>query len=458
MNRRAWIDFTITLVLLGTAFFLAFFSTILAQTDWTVGAASAICSLVLALGAGLYIVPRLAKRVRWELLGFGIRTKVTNEGFMFLAVVVVIGIAAWNTENNLLYLILASLLAFVIASGNIARLMLHDVKVQLRFPDHLFAGDPANIAVSLTNAKYLIPSCSVLVQANIVRDGEIPVEDPQATRRQKRRAKKKKDANEGAPLAHFIVAPPRSTTRQVVQHTFAKRGRYQIERFTIATKFPSGFFRKWRQVASEGVIVVFPRANRIIGSIYHSLPILVGSAESHIKGDGVDLFGLRDYRPTDHLRNIDWKSTARTSRVTVRETVREDEFRCAIYFDPTLPPGVDPAVFSEQFERAIEEAASLAKHFITEGADVELVTPGARIESGGGSNHLLNILGALAVLSPIVDSGDRSENELALSTLLPGIGDEHRFKILFTASSRGTIPASVWRSARVVFFDEIAAD
>src|SRR5688572_18437679 len=167
IDRRAWVDFLLTSVLFAAAFVLAFASSAIAHSgEWMLGAFAAIASLVLALGGGLYIVPKLAKRVRWELWGFGIRTSVTTEGFLFLTVVVVVGVAAWNTENNLLYLILATLLAFVVVSGNIARMMLHDVAVQLRFPDHLFAGEPATLAVTLVNRKHLLPSCSVMVEAH----------------------------------------------------------------------------------------------------------------------------------------------------------------------------------------------------------------------------------------------------------------------------------------------------
>jgi hypothetical protein len=33
--------------------------------------------------------------------------------------------------------------------------------------------------------------------------------------------------------------------------------------------------------------------------------------------------------------------------------------------------------------------------------------------------------------------------------------DERRFKVLITSSAKGTIPAHVWRSAHVVFMDDL---
>ena len=43
-----------------------------------------------------------------------------------------------------------------------------------------------------------------------------------------------------------------------------------------------------------------------------------------------------------------------------------------------------------------------------------------------------------------------------LADTLPGLSDVHRFKVLFTAAPRGTIPATVWRAAHVIYTDEIS--
>src|SRR5919205_651611 len=95
--------------------------------------------------------------------------------FLFVAFLVVIGFAAWNTGNNLLYLILSAMLAFLIAANLIGRVSLAGVAVQLRFPDHIYAGESASISVTLLNHKRWLPSYSVLVEAlsepQEVRDG-----------------------------------------------------------------------------------------------------------------------------------------------------------------------------------------------------------------------------------------------------------------------------------------------
>jgi uncharacterized protein (DUF58 family) len=418
----------------------------LSRVDGLMAAACSVGALVLALGGGLYIVPKLARRVQWEFANnLSTRTTVTGEGLIFLSVVVVIGVAAWNTENNLLYLILAAMLAFVVASGTVARQMLRDVAVKLRFPDYLWAGEPVRLAVTLVNEKAIVPSCSISVEAHAFRAGD-------DTKPSGRKAKRRPTLS----LAHFISIPPRSSARQVVEHTFERRGLYRIDGFSLATRFPSGFFRKIRLVRAEGEIVVFPPVLPV-DDFFHSMPMLAGTAESLLRGEGVDLYSLRDYRPTDHMRHIDWKASAKTRRLTVRETLREEERRLSIFFDPTKHGHVD-AAFDLRFERAVELAASLAQHFMREGAEVELVAPASVVGPGQGREHLYRILASLAVLMPVPAPADDDDVAWDLMDLLPGLGDDHRFKVLITAAPKGSIPARVWRTSHVVFIDDLDPD
>lgn len=446
-DRRAWIDFTLTIALLGAAFLLASISPLLSRTgEWFVGAISALAALALALGCGLYIVPRLARRVRWELWGLGIRTSVTTEGYVFLLVAVVVGVAAWNTENNLLYLILAAILSFVIVSGNVARMMLYDLGVKLRFPDYIYASEPVHLTVTATNRKMLLPSCSIAVESNARRGGA-----PEPVRRRgflRRRV-------DGTRLAHFIVVPPRSSVHQTVEHVFDRRGIYEMQTFTLSTRFPAGFFQKWRDIPASGKIVVFPPV-RPVDDFFHTLPIVAGATSSHVRGDGVDLFAFRDYLATDHIRRIDWKASARARRFVVRETVREEDFHLSIYFDPRRPTDETSDTFTERFERGVEMAASLARHFLLEGADVELVTPDERVEPASGSGQVYRLLAVFAGIEP-TGPGDEAEGRVSwdLFDVMPGLADEHRFKVLFTSAPKGTIPSSLWRSAHVVYMEDL---
>jgi uncharacterized protein (DUF58 family) len=526
MNRQAWRDFFITVFFLGLAFIIALLSSVAAEQHNTqLAALAAAVSLLLALIGALYIIPRLARNVRLEILRFAIRTSFTLEGLLFVVFLVIIGFAAWNNGNNLLYLVLSAMLAFLIAANLIARIALQDVSIQLRFPDHMFAGESANISVTLTNHKRFMPSYSLMVEA-LSEDGEDgkdeddhEAEEAATARKDGRPVASSQRAvttrSQLGKLAYFVLVPAQSSARQRIEHTFARRGRYPITGFRVATKFPAGFFKKWRRIDATGEILVYPKPQPL-DDFYHTLPMLAGQIQSHARGRGDDLYSIRRYHPSDHIRNIDWKATAKSMQMMVREHMREDEWRLTIVFDTALPPGLSdhnevsfhtqsPETnarrasghadeFRERFEKAVSMAASLANHFILERADVELITTveGQDVKSGSGYEHLYKILASLATLQPggpLTDNPpeerkrhrsfrffrrspahtkSRSENDVAVATRrsnggiawrlldeIPVLGDDRRFKVLITSAKKGTIPAHIWRSAHVVFMDDL---
>jgi uncharacterized protein (DUF58 family) len=548
MNRQAWRDFFITVFFLGLAFIIALLSSAAADRQSTqLAAVAAAVSLVLALIGALYIIPRLARNVRLEVLRFAIRTSFTVEGLLFVAFLIIIGFAAWNNGNNLLYLVLSAMLAFLIAANLIARISLADVSIQLRFPDHIFAGEPANISVTLLNHKRFMPSYSLMVEALSEADGHGSggaEESGEAGGQRRRRAGGKDDSPPRSPtpappaqrtpaplllaspwqsglgkLAYFVLAPARSSARQRIEHTFERRGRYPITGFRIATKFPAGFFKKWRRIDAAGEILVYPKPQPL-DDFYHALPMLAGQIQSHARGSGDDLYAIRRYHPSDHMRYIDWKATAKSMAMMVREHMREDEWRLTIVFDTALPAGsssrtgatddvkkrpdlrgerahsdTPQADSPERFERAVLMAASLANHFILERAEVELITTGEQqnVASSSGQEHLYKLLAALATLQPTeplddghhvderprrrgwsflgrsgrkadleaarepVDASRKTNGGIAWRLLddVPVLRDERRFKVLITAARKGTIPAHIWRSAHVVFMDDL---
>jgi len=546
MNRQAWRDFFITVFFLGLAFVIALFSSAAADQQSTqLAAVAAGISLILALIGALYIIPRLARNVRLEVLRFAIRTSVTVEGLLFVVFLLIIGFAAWNNGNNLLYLVLSAMLAFLIAANLIARISLADVSIQLRFPDHIFAGEPASISVTLLNHKRFMPSYSLMVEALSDADGHKTggSEDSRDAEEQRRKGANNSPGKDIATphfsnpapallsspwqsglgkLAYFVLAPARSSARQRIEHTFDRRGRYPITGFRIATKFPAGFFKKWRRIDASGEILVYPKPQPL-DDFYHALPMLAGQIQSHARGSGDDLYAIRRYHPSDHIRYIDWKATAKSMSMMVREHMREDEWRLTIVFDTTMPAGssaqrllaeqagrrslsgaagaqdngvVDQAnELRERFERAVLMAASLANHFILERAEVELITTGEQqnIPSSSGLEHLYKLLAALATLQPTEPLGEgdlvdekstgrgwsflgrswrkekpetardapgvsrKSSGGIAWRLLdeVPVLRDERRFKVLITAAAKGSIPAHIWRSAHVVFMDDL---
>src|ERR1700687_4188881 len=152
------------LVLSGLAAALV---TILARqtNNYVLAAAAAILSLVSAALMLIFIVPPLARSARLEVKRFDLPITVTTGGGIFVLILLVVGFAAWNTGNNLLFVVFSLLCSTLFVGGVAAKASLRDLMVSARFPDHIFAGEAAPVIVTLRNAKRLLPSFSIFVES-----------------------------------------------------------------------------------------------------------------------------------------------------------------------------------------------------------------------------------------------------------------------------------------------------
>ena len=406
--------------------------TVLARrtNDNTLASAAAVLSLVIAALLTIFVVPPLARSSRLEITRLDFPFQVTTGGSVFLIIVAVVAFAAWNTGNNLLFLVFSLLCSTLFVGWVAAKSSLRDLVVSARFPDHIFAGVVAPVIVTLRNTKRLLPSFSVFIEARG------PAEPGRRTRWQSRYQKR--------PLAYFTYVPHHAAAEQRVEQLFAKRGHVLIDGFELSTRFPFGFFRRRKRLRARNVdIVVYPKPVPI-GDELHLLPMYAGRMASLRKGAGHDLFSLRDYQPRDDLRHMDWKATARVQRLTVREFNSEDERRITVVLDTHTLSNDDPENFLERFERGVTYAASLIKHFIDERAEVRLILGNEVGRYGSGLEHLYDSLRRLALVSPPTHgsekSGARSE---------PVLSDD--FSIVLTAAAPGSIPSEVWRRSHVIY-------
>src|SRR5437899_1221100 len=158
-NSGAWLRFLLAAVGLTLAFGAAIFSTA-ARDAGNVLATVVLATLALLLAAavGLGIVPYLARRVGARRLREALDFEVTRAGALYAIVVLLIGIAALNTGNNLLYIIVAAMLAAIIVSGIASSICLSGLELELEVPEHLFAGTDVVATVCVRNPRRGIPS------------------------------------------------------------------------------------------------------------------------------------------------------------------------------------------------------------------------------------------------------------------------------------------------------------
>jgi uncharacterized protein (DUF58 family) len=451
-DRSAWRSFALAIVSLAAALLLALYSSAVAESGqmW-LAASSAFLSLVVAGWVAVTIVPVLARRTQLRWLAVRIDYHFTREGVVCLCAILVVALAALNTGNNLLFIILASLLAAIVVSGVVSQAVLSGVAARLELPEHIFAGRPVMALAELVNQKQTLPSFSLRLVSL------------------QRRKRDKKDGGAGAILprpVYFAHLPRRHTSRQNVELCFPHRGIYRQDALGLQTKFPFGFLEKTRAIDSGAQALVYPSVEPT-NEFHEILPLVSGELESFLRGRGHDLYSIRDYQNTDSARHVDWKASAKTGRLQVREFAREDERRVLLVLDPSpsVPapaapgamksPGItitrSPAapqraeVGDADFERGITLCASLAWHFHEIDSALAFRTAGFETPMAPAGEIIYDILGHLATLAPQPATDRSFLHQLADSPQI--------FKIILTGQPRGSIPASLWSSSYILFLD-----
>src|SRR5882672_529356 len=296
--------FLLSMVALSAALLLALYSGAAAELG-RVGLAStsALIALAVAGWVGVTLVPVLAKRTPLRWIGYKMEFRITREGWIYMAGILLVALPALNTGNNLLFLILASLIAIILMSGILSSITLSGIEMSLKMPEHIFAGQPIRAMVELQNEKLTLPSFSLRVEAAKPKGTTVPaamLETP----------------------VYFPYLPKHDRVQQTVPMTFPRRGIYRQEALRLVTRFPFGFLQKSRHVNLKTEALVYPSEGPS-EEYLEVLPGIQGALESLAKGRGQDLYALRDYVPTDSARHVHWKASARFGSLMVRELARE---------------------------------------------------------------------------------------------------------------------------------------
>ena len=424
---------------------------------------SAGISLVFVLLILIFVVPPLARNASMEASQLNLPFEFTAGGAVMLGLIVIVGFSAWNSGNNLLFLVLSFLTASMFVGFLAGSFCLKKLDVKMRFPETIFAGQETPILVSIHNRKRLFPSFSVVAEVRgMERERSIALDDLKKILPRRLAERFARAPIVRRTLSYFVHVPRNQTTEIKSGHTFKNRGRFLIKDFELSTRFPFGFFRHRRRLAAkETELIVFPKIGEMERDL-DGLPLEAGKLSANKRGSGQDLLALRDYQPDDDPRRIDWKATARARNLIVREFAAEDEKRVTIYFDTRVPPdGEKPltlrekiefenagksVVQSERFERGVSQTAALVAYFCNERAEVRLIIGGENGEFGTGTRHLHDILKRLALVEPnIADIGETAGLTARINELFEEIEGSHGFLVTSGGekSYSGVLPAKI---------------
>ncbi len=287
------------------------------------------------------------------------------------------GAAAMVTGNNILFLLLAAMLATLLVSGLIGRLGLAGLELELLLPDHICARQRTLARVRLRNLKPLFPSFSIVVSGEAILD---------------------------RPL-YFALLHGGSVLEEGVSLYFPTRG-YNVQNFfALTTRFPFGFVENTAKVTIRRETLVYPSLEG--REDFAELVDALGSdAELQVRGQGPDFYRVRPYQADESARHLDWRSTAHTGEMQLREYAAEQRHSIEIFLDRYAPPSA-----AEWFETAVECCAFVVWEFAQRGVPVHVRS------QAFDEAEVYTILKFLALVQPIdipeVDTPELHSREVA---------------------------------------------
>jgi len=364
-------------LLLVVAFFLALASSAANRNGWTaIAVAAAIAALVSAAVVASTLIPRLLKRIRLEYWF----ARITKRGVFFLLLVGMIAIATFNTGNNLLIIALSFLLSALLVSGMFSNLVLYGLRVHLQVPDRIHAGRKTVLKIGLQNLKRRLPSFSITLR------GCGPQKESPAS------------GDFSRIENHFPYIQPGGTVSLSMACTFERRGVYPVGGFEAGTLFPFGFFSRRRRIESRGQITIYPALIDLNDLILRH-PVIQGSETRHRKGKGTGLYNIRDYQRGDDARFVNWKSTAKLSRLMVKEFLLEEEEEFLHLVFSTFLPATDERTL-DRFEKALSTITTLACRFRDQGRSFSFYSGEYETELNGSAQNFKGLLDYLAWVQP----------------------------------------------------------
>jgi len=255
-------------------------------------------------------------------------------------------LAAVNTGNNLIYLMLSLVLALALVGAVAGRRAARLLSVAAHLPREVHAGEPFTVHFEAKGRFPLLPRALVVARL------------------------------EGLPVP--IVGPvsvPSDEQRGVcaASVTIPKRGVHDDLEVTASTGYPFGLTWLRARPAKAGAVVVLPSFLPIrtleVGGTAHPASMPLRTEAIAARGAGTEVLDLREYAPSDDARHIDWRASARARQLMVREYEREDTGRnLEVVIDTEAPDDAS-------FETVVSRAAAILDFAQRHRHDARLVTP-----------------------------------------------------------------------------------
>jgi uncharacterized protein (DUF58 family) len=268
-----------------------------------------------------------------------------------------LGFAAVNTGNNLLYLLVSALLGFMAVSGLLGRWNLAGLTLRCLPPDEVYDGVPTLLGVELVNRRRHLPVCLLEVWL-------------------------------GGESALFPLVEPGSRQRKTLPATLQGRGWQTLPAVQVRSRFPINFFIRRMSLAIAEPVLVFPSPRPCAEGGRPDPSGGHGAAQSWQRGVEGEVSRIGEYRGGEPLKLIHWKLSARHDQLKVKE------LSAPMHEPVTLDLATLPGAVLEDRLRC---ASWLIGRILRTGRPVGLRAGAVEVAPAGGRAHKLRLLKVLAL-------------------------------------------------------------
>ncbi len=197
------------------------------------------------------------------------------------------------------------------------------------------------------------------------------------------------------------LAPGEARRVKLTAH-FAKRGIRDLPRLRVERTCPLGLTRSGRTHGTHSRVIVHPphfavrRVDFSTARVYQP----GGIPNAATSGESTEFIGLREYRPGDPIKHVNWAAWARTGVPVVKEFQAEYYRRVAIVIDTCTRGGRREA---GHFEAAVSATASITRYFEENEYIIDLFAAGPDVyylQAGRGIAQMESVMDLLACVEP----------------------------------------------------------
>jgi uncharacterized protein (DUF58 family) len=303
----------------------------------------------------------------------------TVVGVTYVLISLLVGLAALNSQANLLYLMFGLAMGGLLVSGVLSSRMNRSCQLLARqIHSQVVVGRPFTIRYLLRNRRAWGRAYSLHVEEKATT--------PQLT---------------AAPEVFVPSIPADSTVEAEVTALAKQRGHFRLGALRLSTRFPFRLLTRYQTYTLSQEVVVLPALGRLHRDLLAE--VSDGAVRRRRRRQWIssseEYSGVREYRPGDNPRLIHWHRSARTGQLIIRETSRHRPDRLMIVLD--LTTNADDPLRHQSIESIVSCAATLACEGLERGFHVGLVVnaePLVVLGPAGGWRHRPRILTALAKL------------------------------------------------------------